>query len=430
MSTQNTVASSVESSIAFTAASVPVPVFKPDSAYQIGIAALLEAAYLGHDIKPLGTQLIERLGTHPDDANAMMDLSIILQLLGNDATAIVTQAEAIRMQQLYHLPTARGEVKLRVLAIMIAGDFMANTPLEFMLGDSDVALDILYVSEDRPLPPELPPHDVLFIAVGESDQSRSLLRSLTAFAKSWPGPLVNQPEKCIQLSRDRVAILLQSQPGISVPITVRAERDTMVNIGRGIKSAADMLGDGDFPLIVRPVGSHAGKGLQKIAAFDEIPAYLRQQSDDAFYISSFVDYRNEDGQFRKYRIALIEGRPFLCHMAISDNWMIHYLNAGMSESAAKRAEEAAVMENFDTDFVPRHQAAFDLIQQRFGLDYLAMDCSETRDGDLLIFEIDTSMIVHAIDPVDVFPYKKTQMRKVFDAFRALLIKAAGSKHVA
>jgi hypothetical protein len=104
------------------------------------------------------------------------------------------------------------------------------------------------------------------------------------------------------------------------------------------------------------------------------------------------------------------------------------LNAGMSESAAKRAEEAAVMSSFDEVFVPRHRAAFDLIQQRFGLDYLAMDCSETRDGELLIFEVDTGMVVHAIDPVDVFPYKKPQMRKVFDAFQAMLHKAAGHKH--
>jgi hypothetical protein len=408
-----------------------IPVFTPDSDYQIGIAALLQAAYMGQDLKPLGTQLIARLEAFPDDANAMMDLSIILQLLGNDASAIVTQAEAIRMRQLYHLPTARaGKVKLRLLAIMIAGDFMANTPLEFMLGNSDIALDILYVSAERPLPAELPQHDVLFIAVGESDQSRALLRSLTAFAKGWQGPLLNQPDKCMQLSRDRVAILLQSQPGIGMPITARAERATMEQLGSGKKSAADMLGDGDFPLIVRPVGSHAGKGLEKIDAPDALPAYLRQMDADAFYVSRFVDYRDDDGLFRKYRIALIEGRPYLCHMAISDNWMIHYLNAGMSESAAKRDEEAAVMASFDTVFAPRHRAAFELIQQRFGLDYLALDCGETRDGELLIFEIDTSMIVHAIDPVDVFPYKQTQMRKVFDAFRAMLLRAGERKHAA
>ncbi|RXZ39055.1 RimK family alpha-L-glutamate ligase [Oxalobacteraceae bacterium CAVE-383] len=397
----------------------------------MGIAALLQAAYMGADLKPLGTQLIAHLGENPDNANAMMDLSIILQLLGNDDSAIATQAEAIRMQQLYRLPTARGgDVKLRLLAIMTAGDFMANTPLEFMLGNSDVALDILYISADRPLPAaaELPPHDVLFIAVGESDENRPVLRSLAGFAKSWKGPLVNQPEKCMQLSRDRVAILLQSQPGVCMPVTVRAERATMMQIAAGSRNAADLLGDGDFPLIVRPVGSHAGKGLEKIERFDALAAYLQQHGDDAFYISRFVDYRSADSQFRKYRIALIEGKPYLCHMAISENWMIHYLNAGMAESAAKRAEEAAVMARFDQDFAVRHRAAFELIQQRFGLDYVALDCSETADGELLIFEIDTSMIVHAIDPVDVFPYKQPQMRKVFDAFRALLMRAGGRLH--
>jgi glutathione synthase/RimK-type ligase-like ATP-grasp enzyme len=305
---------------------------------------------------------------------------------------------------------------------------MANTPLEFMLGNSDVALDVIYVSPDRPMPAVLPPHDVLFIAVGESDQSRALLRSLAGFARGWKGPLVNAPDKCMQLSRDRVAILLQSQPGLCMPVTVRVERATMAQIGNGSKAAIDLLGDGDFPLIARPVGSHAGKGLEKIASFDALPAYLDQHPDESFYISRFVDYRNADGQFRKYRIALIEGRPYLCHMAISDNWMIHYLNAGMSESAAKRAEEAAVMASFDDEFALRHRAAFDLIQQRFGLDYLAMDCAETADGELLIFEVDTSMIVHAIDPVDVFPYKQPQMRKVFDAFRAMLLKAGERKH--
>lgn len=400
------------------------PVFTQDSEYQMGIAALLRAAYWAADLKPLGKELIARLGTHPDDANAMMDLSVILHLLGSNASAVATQAEAIRMQQLYHLPTARGrDVKLRLLAIFGAGDFMANVPLEFLLCDSDIALDVLYVTPERPLPAVLPPHDVLFVAVGESDHSRALLRSLAAFAKSWQGPLLNQPEKSLLLSRDRAAVLLQSQPGICMPITVRVERETLKSIGQGRTSAADLLDDGDFPLIVRPVGSHAGKGLNKLSAPEDVQPYLEQMDSDAFYISRFVDYSNDDGQFRKYRIVLIEGRPFLCHLAISEHWMIHYLNAGMTESAAKRDEEAAVMAGFDEVFAPRHRAAFELIQQRFGLDYVGMDCSVTKDGELLIFEVDTGMFVHAIDPVDMFPYKQTQMRKVFDAFRTMLVRA-------
>ena len=55
-----------------------------------------------------------------------------------------------------------------------------------------------------------------------------------------------------------------------------------------------------------------------------------------------------------------------------------------------------------------------------GLDYYAIDCAETAVGRLLVFEADTAMLVHAMDPVDLYPYKQPQMRKVFTAFRQML----------
>ena len=128
--------------------------------------------------------------------------------------------------------------------------------------------------------------------------------------------------------------------------------------------------------------------------------------------------------FRKYRVALIEGRPFACHMGVSEHWMIHYLNAGMRESAAKRAEEARFMAEFDRDFARRHARAFEALAERVGLEYFGIDCGETPEGELLIFEADVAMIVHDMDPPDLFPYKRPQMRKVFDAFRAMLARAA------
>jgi glutathione synthase/RimK-type ligase-like ATP-grasp enzyme len=128
--------------------------------------------------------------------------------------------------------------------------------------------------------------------------------------------------------------------------------------------------------------------------------------------------------FRKYRIVLIDGRPYACHMGVSEHWMIHYLNAGMRESAGKRAEEARFMAEFDQDFARRHARALDALAKRVGLDYFGIDCGETPEGELLIFEADVAMIVHAMDPPDLFPYKGPQMRKVFDAFRAMLEKVA------
>jgi hypothetical protein len=111
-------------------------------------------------------------------------------------------------------------------------------------------------------------------------------------------------------------------------------------------------------------------------------------------------------------------------MAVSGHWMVHYLNAEMAERPERRAEEAAAMEAFDKDFGRRHAAAFQALHERIGLDYFAIDCAETRDGGLLIFEADVAMIVHDLDPADLYPYKKTQMPKVFDAFEGLLRKIA------
>jgi hypothetical protein len=100
--------------------------------------------------------------------------------------------------------------------------------------------------------------------------------------------------------------------------------------------------------------------------------------------------------------------------------MVHYLNAGMAESAAKRDEEAQAMAGFDEGFARRHAAAFDSLNERLQLDYFAIDCAEAPDGRLLIFEADVAMIIHDLDPPGLYPYKKRQMKAVFDAFEAFL----------
>ena len=83
------------------------------------------------------------------------------------------------------------------------------------------------------------------------------------------------------------------------------------------------------------------------------------------------------------------------------------------------------MAGFDAGFAARHAAALAGIQACIGLDYLGIDCAETADGRLLVFEIDHAMVVHAMDPVEVYPYKQAAMRRLFTAFRAMLGRAAG-----
>jgi hypothetical protein len=142
-------------------------------------------------------------------------------------------------------------------------------------------------------------------------------------------------------------------------------------------------------------------------------------------ISSLVSWITAAPTLRKYRVACIDRAPFLCHMATSDHWMVHYLNAGMTDSADRRADEARAMATFDTGFAARHAAAFEALNDWMALDYFQIDCAETPDGRLLVFEADVAAIIHLMDPPDLFPYKPAQMRRVFDAFGAMLRRRAG-----
>jgi glutathione synthase/RimK-type ligase-like ATP-grasp enzyme len=179
-----------------------------------------------------------------------------------------------------------------------------------------------------------------------------------------------------------------------------------------------------FPIIIRPRGSHAGVGLARVDDGAMVERYLADRPEQEFFVARFVDYAGSDGLFRKYRIVFVDGRPYACHMAIADRWDIWYLNAGMAFSAEKRLEEEIFMRDFDGDFAVRHQAALAAIAGRVGLDYFTIDCAENKNRELLIFEADNTAVVHNMDSPEVFPYKPPQMRKIFEAFAAMLHRRA------
>jgi glutathione synthase/RimK-type ligase-like ATP-grasp enzyme len=380
----------------------------------IGAATLMRCAFERADLRPVGERLLARAQSHPDDANAWLDASVVLQLLGQRRAGLEVQRHALAIRSLYALPAPARMSTMSVLVLMGPGDFMANTPIEFLLQASNIATRVQYLTPDLPLPEQVPDHDVLFVAIAQCDANAPLLRDVARMLDGWPRPVVNRPERIARLSRDGACALLDGVPGTLVPRTVRLDR-----------AAAMQLTDVAFPMIVRPVDSHAGTDLQKVDDAAALRDYLATHPAGAFYLAPFIDYSGPDGQFRKYRIVLIDGAPFICHLAMSSHWMVHYLNAGMDDSAAKRAEEAAGMASFDAGFARRHAAALAEIDARIGLPYLGIDCAETPDGRLLIFEVDNAMVVHAMDDPGRYPYKGPVMDKVFRAFEGMLYRTAG-----
>ncbi len=395
----------------------------------IGVPSLAGLAFAGGDLSGIADELLARMTRNPFDAHALMDSAIVLLLLGRPQESRAMKALAIQTQQLYHYPRPFEESRVRVLAIYGPGDLMANSPLEFLVEDQPVALDLLFVTPEQGLPKDLPEHDVLIVAVAESDQNQPLLARLAQALANWPRPVLNWPQRISSLSRDSVCQLLGALPGIVVPPTLRVQRS---ELQRGGAPAADahalpgQLPGLRYPLIVRPVDSHAGSGLDKLESSEQLANYLDQNASQQFFVSNFVDYRSPDGCYRKYRIVLIDGVAHLAHLAVSTRWMVHYLNADMLVNAEHRAEEARCMQNFASGFAKRHAQAIAAIHQALGLEYVGIDCAETPDGQLLVFEVDSNMVVHNMDPAAVFPYKKIWMPRLFGAFTEMLVRRAAA----
>jgi glutathione synthase/RimK-type ligase-like ATP-grasp enzyme len=396
-----------------------------EGASPIGVAKLSKMQFDGGDLRPLWRELISKYIHEPLNAAALMDLAVVEQLFGDRESGCARQAEALKLRRIYRSSFGPDPASLRLLAFAVPGDIGANTPLEFLLEGSDVELFTLYVVPGAPLPEAVPDHDIAFLAIGEADEHRLALDRVGRLVAAWPRPVLNRPDRIALLSRERLHAVLASAPGLLIPVTTRLERARLEQLRRGEVEPRALLPDAAFPLILRPVGSHAGHGLQKLDDRAALAGYLKERPEPFFYASPFIDYRSSDGLFRKYRIVFIEGRPYGCHMAITDQWMIYYLNANMKESALKRAEEERFMTRFDVDFARRHGAALAAIAEHVGLDYFGIDCAETAGGRLLIFEADIAMIVHAMDDPRIFPYKVPQMRKIFDAFTAMLRARSG-----
>lgn len=389
---------------------------------RMGAGQLIRLAYQSANLEVIWDALMQAVEEGTATPGTAMDLSSLAQLMGKSEAGLAIQQDALDQHRLYRSGCPIRQPRLRVLAFAAALDLGGNTPVEFLIDPAEVDLYTVYLVPGLPLPDPLPLHDVAIVTIPDSSETRAALEEAGRLLAHWPRPVLNRPADIAGLDRDRLFETLDGLAGIDIPRTVRIDRERLAALRGGAEAVA--VAGADFPLIVRPVGSHAGKGLERLDAASAVPAYLAGRPEAEFFLSRYVDYAGTDGAFRKYRIVFVDGRPYACHMAISEQWKIWYLNANMAQDAGKRAEEALFMSGFDEGFGRRHAGALAAIAARIGLDYFQIDCAETPAGDLLIFEADIAMVVHDMDPPEVFPYKLPQMRKVFAAFTAMLEKRA------
>jgi hypothetical protein len=167
---------------------------------------------------------------------------------------------------------------------------------------------------------------------------------------------------------------------------------------------------------------HGGDVFEKFEDVAALAAFLAAQADHDRYVIDYIDYRSVDGFFRKYRFLFIGGEILPYHLAIGDDWKLHRDSTEMGRHVWMQDEEERFLRDPEQVFGAAHYEALRLIRDRIGLDYFGIDCGLDRDGKLVVFEVNASMLVHDQNPE--FPYKDMYISRIKVAFDAMLERVA------
>ena len=350
------------------------------------------------------------LEVDPESVAAHLALFELFQITGERSRALEHQRRALERQRVFSAPAPR-EAR-SVLVICAPGDWQANIPVDFLFDRQTTTVHKLYLLDEQRLASEdLPPYDIAWNTIAESPESHATLELAERFLRHQPKPSLNAPARVLQTARLNLAKTLAGTGATIAPI---------VEIARDALAGAVTLFA--YPIIARPVGSHAGTGLERIDAADELAGYIERNEATSYYVSPFIDYRNADGFYRKHRIIFVDGEPYPCHLAISPRWMIHYYNAAMAENAWMRDEEARFLEDIRSVYDGERYETLKAIARAVDLEYFGIDSSIGPDGRVLVFEADPAMLVHTSDPIDLYPYKHRYVPRIYRALERMIDK--------
>jgi glutathione synthase/RimK-type ligase-like ATP-grasp enzyme len=236
-------------------------------------------------------------------------------------------------------------------------------------------------------------------------------------------PWLNDPAQVTRTRRDLIPTLLGDIPDLMAPAAARISGEAAAQLG--LDRVVSMAGLSP-PVLVRPIGSHGGRGLVRAESDEALEAAGLEGAGQDLYVTHYCDYQSPDDRYRKGRMIFIDREPYPYHWAIADDWLVHYESAGMGGDAERQAEERAFLADPEQIIGAPAMSAIRAIGKRLDLDYCGVDFSLTPDGRVLVFEANATMFVHPEDPDGEFAYKNAAVRRIIEAFQAHLARRAAA----
>ncbi len=236
----------------------------------------------------------------------------------------------------------------------------------------------------------LPPHDVVFNAIGDADLCDASLDAADMLLRGTHAPVVNAPSLVRETGRVAITERLRGIDGLVVPRIETYERGAVEQIDR-------------FPVLIRVPGYHTGEFFELVESRETLEAAVTSFPGDRILAIEPLDARGKDGAYRKYRVLSIGGRLYPVHVARSSQWKVHYFSADLVRDRDAVAQEEAFLRDMRAALGERAYRALETITHRLDLEYFGVDFGLDADGNALLFEANATMraIVPAPDATNV-----------------------------
>lgn len=354
----------------------------------------------------------------PDLAIAHHGLAAVLERLGEHAAAREHRTLGLAHRPLTELRYRGRGAATRVLVVGTAAD--GNLVTTRLLDDRVFLTYALVVDHYDPAQP-LPAHDLVFNVIGEADACAPQLAAAQALLRTTDAPVLNPPSAVLATTREAIARRMGTLEDVVAPAVVRLSRTQLA-----APDALTLLARNGIlpPFLLRTPGHHGGDHFMRIDEKQALREVLAALPGEELLAIAYLDARDADGTVRKYRAMIVDGALYPLHLALGNRWKLHYFSADMIDAPAHRAADAAFLADLPAALGPRTTAALERVRDALGLDYGGIDFGVDRDGRLLLFEANATMVVPAHDPNPVFAYRRPAVDHILGAVRAMLLRRA------
>ncbi len=366
-------------------------------------------AYLGNvqlyknELEEAQKNYLKALRLKADYPEAHQGLASICQRQGDAQQAALHRKLGFGHQPVSQLSFRGTGTPTRLLVLSSATD--GNIPWRLLIDRNLFEATIVAVEYfDR----ELPPHDLVFNAIGDADLCRDELEKARRLLESSDSALINPPAAVLKTGRLDNAARLAQIPGVRLP--------RMRLVSKHELRSGEI---GAFPYLLRSPGFHGGSHFVRVDSRDQLLPALEKLPGEKLLAIEFLDAQGDDGMYRKYRVMCIGSRLYPVHMAISAHWNVHYFSSQMDRNAQYRKEESVFLNDFEQHLGKNTVAALAQIGSILALDYCGIDFGIGKDGQILLYEANATMVINPPSHEERWDYRRDAINNALSAARAL-----------